>query len=358
MQTLANLQTMDIDQNSAALPLVTRVFYNKTYLSVAMPLLLHDQFGVPSTLPKNSGESVMWRRFKKFAQVSNTLTEGVTPTGKTLEFENVVATVKPYGDFAIITDWVDFIFVDPIISKTIERLAEQSGESLDSVTRDIINAGTNLYRVTADGSSPTWGVGARTTVNGTLNKRVLDAVITALVTAEAKMTMGRIGASPNTDTQPVDVAYPCIIHPHITHSLFQSDSGLTGDHGFLPRERYGNTAALYKGEVGKYRNVRFIETTNAKVWADSGGGTNVGTTSAATYRSTTGTQADVYSCLVIGKESYGVTKLAGYSQTYVERSGGNSDPLHQRNTVGWKAAKTAVILEDAWIARIEVAALW
>jgi N4-gp56 family major capsid protein len=32
------------------------------------------------------------------------------------------------------------------------------------------------------------------------------------------------------------------------------------------------------------------------------------------------------------------------------------DPLAQRGTVGWKAWQAAVILNDAWMARAEVAA--
>lgn len=359
IHNLAALRAFEIDQNSAAIPLATRVFYMRQYLSTAIPLLVHDMWGEAATLPKNSGDSVMWRRFKRLSQNTVPLTEGVTPNGRSIEFENVVATVKQYGDFAVISDWVDMTFIDPIISKAVEALSEMSGESLDSVTRDIINAGTNFYRSTADGNSPAYGAGARSTVNACLTKKVLDAAVTKLVTAGAKMITKMSGASPNTDTQPMDAAYICIIHPHVTHSLRQTASGLTGDHGFLPRERYANTGVLYKGEVGKYGNVRFIETTNAKVWADVGGGTNDGTDPAtATYRSSGSTGCDVYSCLLFGREAYGVVKLAGAAQTFINKAGGPSDPIHQRNTVGYKAAKTAAILEDDWIIRIEVAALW
>lgn len=355
---LTYLRTYDIDQNSAAIPLATRVFYDKAFLSVAMPLLFHDQFGTAAVLPRRSGDSYMWRRFKKFAEVSAAVTEGVTPVGGRIEYENVVATVKMYGYYSVITDWVDMIHVDPIISMTVKRLAEQAAESLDSVTRDIINAGTSVYRSTADTSSAAYGTGARSTVNGCLTKKVLDAAITALTSLDAKPITPPIGASPNTDTHPVAASFVCLIHPHVTHSLYQAASGLNVDGGFVPIENYGSTRPAYKGEVGKYRNVRFIESTHAKVWTDAGGGTNDGSTPTATYRSSGSTGCDVYSCLLIGQDAYGHISLAGAFQTFMDKAGGNHDPLHQRNTVAWKAVKTAAILNDDNMFRIEVAALW
>ena len=78
-----------------------------------------------------------------------------------------------------------------------------------------------------------------------------------------------------------------------------------------------------------------------------------------TYRSTNSSQADVYSILVIAKDAYGVVPLSGFGSQIIRKglgSAGSADPLNQRATVGWKAVRTAVILNDAWMARLEVAA--
>lgn len=66
----------------------------------------------------------------------------------------------------------------------------------------------------------------------------------------------------------------------------------------------------------------------------------------------------MYSCLVMGKDAYGVIKLEGAAATYYDRPGGNSDPLHQRATAGWKACLGAAILEDEYMVRIECCARW
>lgn len=339
------------------MPFLTRAWYNKVFLSVAEPKLVHDMFGMKTTLPKHNGEQVVWRRWLKLATNTVPLSEGITPTGKNLAYENVIATASWYGDWVGITDVVDFMHVDKVLTQATKRLAMQAAESMDVVTRDIINAGTGFLRVTADGGSPTTGVGARTTVQGTITKKALDTAITQLEAADGDYFLGQMNASTKVATQPIGPAFVAIIHPHVAHDLVNSRAGFGTDE-WTPREKYAAGTVAYPSEIGKYRNVRFVTSTLAKVWADSGGTTTVGTTAASVYRSTTGTNGDVYSCLILAKEAYGTVKLEGAAATYYDRAGGNSDPLHQRSTAGWKACKTAAILNDSWMIRIECLASW
>ena len=338
------------------MPFATRVFYVKTFLSIARPKLVHDQFGMKTALPKGTGEQVLWRRWLKLATNTVPLTEGVTPTGKNLAYENVVATAKWYGDWVAITDVVDFMHPDRVLTIATSRLAIQAAESMDIITRDIINAGTGFLNSVADGASPTTGVGARSTVNGVITKKSLDTTITELEAADAEYLHGVMNASAKVATQPIGEAYVGIIHPHVSHDFVSALSGMGDD--WVPREKYAAGTVAYPTEIGKYRNVRFLTSTFAKVWADTGGATTVGTTSVDVYRSTTGTAGDVYSVLIIAKEAYGVVKLAGAAATYYDKAGGNSDPIHQRSTAGWKACKTAAILNDSYLRRIEVLASW
>ena len=62
----------------------------------------------------------------------------------------------------------------------------------------------------------------------------------------------------------------------------------------------------------------------------------------------------VYSTLIIGENAYGVTEIEGGGlQHIVKQLGAGEDPLNQRATAGWKAIKTAVILVDEYLCRIE-----
>ncbi len=348
-------------ENGTEMPKLTRAWYNKVFLSVARGKLIHDQFGMPTTLPKNTGEQVVWRRWLDLDTAIVPLGEGVNPTGSTLAYENVIGTVKWYGDWVGITDVVDFMHVDNVLTIATEKLARQAAETMDEITRDIINAGTSFLRITADGASPAVGVGTRATVAGVITKSALDTAITTLEGADAEYIKPTMNASTKVATQPIGPSYVGLVHPHVANAFVNALSLLGDD--WVPREKYAGGQVAYATEIGKYRNVRFITSTKAKVWPDEGDddagvtGT-VGATAAATYRSTTGTDGDVYSILILAKEAFGVVKLAGAFNTYFNKAGGNSDPLHRFSTAAWKAVKTATILDDSKMIRIEALANW
>ena len=65
---------------------------------------------------------------------------------------------------------------------------------------------------------------------------------------------------------------------------------------------------------------------------------------------------DVYSTLIIAENAYGVTDIEGGGLQHIVKqlgSAGTADPLNQRATVGWKAIKTAEILVQPYMIRIE-----
>ena len=69
--------------------------------------------------------------------------------------------------------------------------------------------------------------------------------------------------------------------------------------------------------------------------------------------------AAVYSTLIVADDAYGVTEVTGGGLKHIVKqlgSGGTGDPLDQRATVGWKATKTAEILVQQYMVRIETTA--
>ena len=110
------------------------------------------------------------------------------------------------------------------------------------------------------------------------------------------------------------------------------------DSEWIDAHKYSATTELFEGEIGKIAGVRFVETTEAKIF--------------------TGTNISVYSTLVLGANAYGVTEVTGGGlKTIVKQlgSGGTGDPLDQRATAGWKAVKTAERLVENYMIRIESA---
>ncbi len=360
IQTVDYLATTAVHADSAALPDVTRAVYNRSLLSRAFPYLLHQRFGQQHPLSARSGQSMVFRRYEKLAQRTTPLQDGVTPTGTALVKRDYVATVKQYGNFMVVSDWVDMTDVDPVIQEATTLMGENMGETMDSVYREVLVAGTSAYFVAVDSTTAAasnWvGGDDRSEVQGTLCKAVVDAVIRDLDGADAKHFTPMVNGSTRVASFPLGKAYWCIIHTDQVHDLFNAaHGGMTLGEEFTPVERYSGNTGVMETEIGKYRNVRFVTTTNSKIWPESGAAAN------DLYRTdgdeTTGL-CNVYAALFFARDAYGVIPLQrGSVGTIVTPAGGPTDPLKQRNTVAWKSAGTAIILNDTWMRRVECASL-
>ncbi|NLZ46596.1 MAG: N4-gp56 family major capsid protein, partial [Clostridiales bacterium] len=130
----------------------------------------------------------------------------------------------------------------------------------------------------------------------------------------------------------IDGSYIAIIHPNVSFDLMTSED-------WIDVNKYSNAVSIFEGEIGKLGGVRFIESTEAKVFKKAGSG-----------------GVDVYSTLVVGENAYGVTSVEGGGLEHIVKQNGSSgtaDPLNQRSTVGWKSSKTAEILVQEYMVRIE-----
>jgi len=121
--------------------------------------------------------------------------------------------------------------------------------------------------------------------------------------------------------------------------------------GFIPIHTYPAQTAAMPSEVGAYRNIRFVTSTQAKVFPSAGNNVTSG------HKTTDTTKEDVYCTLIFGMNAYGIVPLSGHSlENIVTPPGGQGDPLKQRSTSGWKAMTTAIILNDAFMTRLETGA--
>ncbi len=318
------------------IPSAVSEFYDKVLLTRALPYSVHDKFGQRRPLPPKSSTVIKFRKFNALPPTVVPLSEGVTPTGAQLSISDITAIIRQYGDFVEITDMVNLVNRDPVLTEAAELLGEQAGQSLDRIIRDIIVAGTNVQYSN--------GV-TRSAVNTAISIAILNKVIRTLNNANAKTHTKIITAGTGIGTTPIRPAYFAIVHPDVQYDL----ENLTG---YKSVEEYASQNAIVEGEIGAYKNIRFVSTTEAKIWSDAGG-------AAGAMKSTTGTNADVYATLVFGTDAYGITEIRGGGLENIVKtfgSGGTADPLDQRATSGWKATLTAKILNDTFMVRIECAA--
>lgn len=301
-------------------------FYDRELLERAKPLLIHEIAGQMRDIPMNNTGTIKFRRYNALAVNTTELTEGVTPAGKDLSVTDVTAVLGWYGDYTVLTDKLKMETLDPLVVETLDVIGQQAGESLDQIVRDDLNAGTNVDYAGDATSTETVAALDIPTIDD------LDAIILTLKNANAKKVTKFVSPDQGYATTPVRPGFIGIVHPN-TGDILQ---GLTG---FEHAETYARMGNLLPGELGRYKDIRFIETTHAKVFTGEGA-----------------SSIDVYSMLVMGADAYGVTKLTGQAlQTIVKDLGsaGSDDPLDQRSSVGWKATRVAKILNESWIVRYE-----
>lgn len=314
-----------------------QAFYDRNLLARAQPAEVHGRFGQKRPIKTRSGNQIKFRRYSQLAAASTPLTEGVTPAGSSLAVTDLTATLAQYGDFITLSDMVSMVNQDPVVTEATDVLGDQAGTTIDIARRDVLVAGTSVSYANA--------VAARVNVNVKLAAADLDKAIRTLKVQNAKYVKEGVGASDKVGTGAIRKGFVAIVHPDVEFDL----ESITG---YRSVSDYGSQDGIMEDEIGAYKNIRFVSSTNAKIFA---GGGAAGTT---VYKNN-GTNFDVYVTLIFADNAYGVCPLSGEAMnTYVKSLGsaGSADPIDQRSTVGWKATTTTKILNDAWMTRIESAA--
>lgn len=315
------------DTTRTQIPAEVNNFYDKTLLIKAVPSFVYNRFAQVRDIPMNSGtDTIKFRRYGLLTAQTTALTEGVTPSGKQLSLTDITATVLRYGDYVTLTDKVLTETYDPILTETADILGEQVGDSLDQLCRDVIVATTTKQYASTASSTVTVTSAMKFT-----RDEAKEAVRTLKV-AKARKITSMVNPSTGYNTTPLNASYIGIVHPNTTYDLDNAT-------GWVPLEKYANKGDIMENEVGALGEVRFIESTNAKVRTGEGA-----------------SSIDVYSTLIIGQHAYAQSRISGLSLKNIVKplgSAGTADPLDQRTTSGWKLTYVAKILNDAFMVDVQ-----
>ena len=355
-----------------------KVYYEDRLIDYAGPNLVYDQFGDKYPIPSHGGKTIEFRKYSPLDKALTTLTEGVTPDGNKLDVTTIEATVAQYGDYITISDVLDLTAIDRNLEQATKLLGSQAGRTLDTVTREVVTAGTNvMYAPQADGTE----VLTRSAVDST-------CLLTRELVFQAAAKLREMNAVP------IDDAFVAIVHPNVATDLMLSE-------GWLETQKYANPENIYKGEIGMLGGVRFVQSTEAKIFGTAVRNTvSAATTSQATFvlgadpgkagaeylskagnklmiggaeheiaaydpesktvtlsaaatltQGATVLSADagkdgvsVYCTMFIAANAYGVTDVTGGGLQHIVKqlgSAGTADPLNQRATTGYTLAAAA-----------------
>ena len=296
-----------------------KTFYEKRLIDQAEPALVHDQFGDPYPIPANGGKNIEFRKYDSLPKATTPLPEGVTPDGQTMNVSTVTAEVKQYGGWVPITDTLQLTSIDNNILQATKIIASQAGRTLDTIVRDVLAGGTNVIYAPKIGED-----GAETAVT---SRATLDATcqLTSDLIARAATQLKAMNADP------IGTSFVGIIHPYVAYDLRR-------DPDWIDVHKYAQPDEIYNGEIGTLHGVRFVETSEAKIWKGTGCPAGLA----------------VFSTLILGAHAYGSTEIEGGGLEHiVKQLGYGDDPLNQRASVGWKAHKTAERLVEQYMVRIE-----
>lgn len=269
---------------------------------------------VPARFVKGTN-TLRYARYADLAVSTTTLTEGTAPTDDALTISSEYFTAAQYGATVAISDLANLDSPHDLISIAAERVAYKAVRSMDHIVRDNIHANAATSAIFG-------ATGATTLTQNTANSAVATAGL--LSGAFVKQMVARLkGANVPAFA---DGTYRCIIHPAQEYDLVSD----TSVNGWIESRKYVDNTELLTGEIGMFAGVRFIVSSDAKVYTTAGA-----------------SSGNVYNALFLGPDSYAIGDSQTLQSYFVAPGGDHSDPLAQKALVGYKMRFGSLLLDEA-----------
>ena len=223
-----------------------KTYYSDYLIDNAEPALVHDRFAQKHAIPAGNGKTVQFRKYDPLPKLTDPIAEGVTPSGQTINMGIVNATVAQYGGYVELTDLLLMTAIDNNLCMATKLLGSQAGRTLDTISREVLVGGTNVQYGEGKVSSRDQIAGGKANADANCYLTV-DAVRRAVRFLK------------NQNAEKIDGAYVAIVHPDCAYDLM-SDPNWRYPH------QYTDPSAIFEGEIGKIEGVRFIESTEAKIF--------------------------------------------------------------------------------------------
>jgi N4-gp56 family major capsid protein len=269
---------------------------------------------VPARFIKGTN-TLRYARYADLGVNTTPLSEGTPPTDGELTISSEFFTAAQYGATVAVSDLAQIDSPHDLISIAAERIAYQATRSMDVLVRDNIHS--NVLTSAVFGAT-----GATTLTANTANSAVAAAGV--LTGAFVKNMVARLKGS--NVPQFADGTYRCIIHPSQEYDLVSD----TSVNGWIEANKYVNNIPLLTNEIGMFAGVRFIVSSDAKVYSTAGA-----------------SSGNVYTALFLGPDAYTIGDSQTLQSYFVAPGGDHTDPLAQKALVGYKMRFGSLLLDNA-----------
>ncbi len=298
-----------------------KTYYADYLIDNAEPTLVHDRFAQKHKIPTGGGKTVEFRKYDPLPKLTEPIREGITPDGQNLSMETVSATVSQYGGYVELTDLLLLTAVDNNLCMAAKLLGSQAGRTLDTISREVLVGGSNVQY--AEDS-----VSARYLLSGGEADRENNHYLSVDCIRRAARFLK------NQNAEKINGSYIAIVHPDCAYDLM-------GDPNWKTPNQYADGTNIFEGEIGKIEGVRFIESTEAKIFhaENLAGGVRTLTVNHSGGYSDAGEVAFSGATVAAG-DLVGRYVLIGSMRAYVGANTANSMTLYTDSTKAEKAKIT------------------
>ncbi len=320
-------------------------------LKKAIPVEVLGLTGMNKEMPKNSSETIVFRRWLPYGGVDNKwitganvdtfapnqqTSEGITPTADTLTAVDVTVALVEYAVLYSVTNRTVDLYEDDVPAEMKKQTGERVGLIREMVRYGVLKGATNKFYA---------GGTTRATVDETLSLNLLRKVAKNLLASHGKQITSILSSSANYGTQAVEAGF-------LVFTSTDMEPAIRNLPGFKHISDYGQRKVINEHEIGSCERFRFLLSPELAAYIDSGAA--VGGTGMA---STSGTLIDVYPVIVCAEDAWGQVALRGsqsLNPTWIPPSTKDkNDPLGQRGYVGAMFYHTALVLNQGWMAVVE-----
>lgn len=253
--------------------------YSQEVLHVAQPLLRFEQVAsIKRELGVLPGLTIKFLRYNALTGGA-ALTENTPIVTDAITASQIPLSVSEYGKATAASELLLRSSYDDVLSQCATLLGRHFAKFRDGQIRDTLyGAAGVLY---ANGRS------ARSAIlsGDTFNIDLVREGVEQLATSKAPKFNGD--------------AYICYIHPHQAKAL-------RADKAWVNASNYGAPGQIFFGEIGRFEDVRFIETTQVRKILKTDGSIYTDNEDTGVDAGVYSANADVYSAIMVGDHAVGL----------------------------------------------------